>query len=117
MDKEQGNKLIAEFMGMFYDRLGAYMKVWIDGEEPIFFHCEWHPEYKRENNKFLAWEFAPDINWCQLMPVVEKIYKDHQEGKHVGGTTLDIFYLPISASKEMVWQAVVQFIQWYNQKQ
>jgi len=128
----QGNKLIAEFLGMFYDKLGAYMKVWIHGDEPTFFHCEWHPEYDVKDNKFIAWEFAPDKNWCQLMPVVEKIEEMGYQTllkKHINRRKTDhemLYYdkengdciieadFTYKSKIDCVYQATISFIQWYN---
>jgi len=137
-DISQGNKLIAEFLGVFYDKRGSYMKVWVHGDEPTFFHCEWHPDdYKVEDNKFIAWEFAPHKNWCQLMPVVEKIsqhhYADWGEKEHEfvdcaypytfgmrdaeGNYMVRIHANQLFTAKTLIeaaYMAVVDWIEWYN---
>lgn len=134
----EGNKLIAEFMGMFYDKLGSYMKVWVHGDEPTFFHCEWHPDdYKVEDNKFIAWEFAPHKNWCQLMPVVEKIEAVIIQGNICGSDFPEHVFVTMSGktcwvvigdnhkifeAKEdekivSAWNAIVKFLQWKNEQE
>lgn len=97
MDKIEGNKLIAKFMGYFN---------WED------------KEYGKYNS-----------SWDWLMPVVEKIedlefdefkpvavsiecleceIKDYRKG------ALHFAYFEGKTKIESVWQAVIQFIQWYN---
>ncbi len=87
---EETNKLIAEFMGV-------------------------------QNN----WKYNPNEDWSELMPVVERIedlgyfveinkwvavyYEIHKDRR--------IIYLQQNGSKiQMVYKAVVEFIQWYNKQ-
>ena len=113
MTTEQGNKLIAEFMGWRFikwcgtddeEELPMYQR--FEGEEivhPGIFHA---PEFHEE--------------WNSIMPVVEKIE-----------TIAELFtitsnYCSINNKREAtitevgknkiqaVWQAVIRFIEWYN---
>lgn len=118
---ERGNKLIAEFMGCQIDKDNATMHVWIHGDEPTFFYCEWHPELKLENERVLAWEFAPDKNWCQLMAVVEKINNIKgfdviiwKYDCHINDEREILFEQSGNPVINAVWRAVVQFIQWHR---
>jgi hypothetical protein len=136
----EGNKLIAEFMGVVYDKTFPCMSVWIegDGEDATYFYCEWHPEYKLEGTNIIAWKFSPHDTWCQLMPVIEKIEKDiskdpyygftvriadrccliacHQKNKQDGVIYQTPWGFRPLLKIDAVYKAVVEFIKWYNQK-
>lgn len=119
-----GNRIIAEFMGMQYDRESALMRVYIDGEESTLFHCSWHPEYKEHSN-YLAWEFAPNENWCQLMPVVEKINKtwDAFDDSFEDDEAQPEYIIQVLRSSvahvdiKTAHNCCTQFIQWFNSQQ
>jgi len=68
----ENKRLLAEYLGVkYYDT--PHMKVCMEDDyDGIFFHCEWHPQYTGFSN-LVAWVFAPDKEWCQLIPVLEKI--------------------------------------------
>lgn len=116
MNTEQGNKLIADFMGLeqFENPFRGIKK-----EDGL---------YKRTNADGTA-DIIGDLNyavsWDWLMPVVEKIenLKDHIE-VNISGTDCTIWYLPdlkpVGVTRnwptkiEAVYNAVVSFIRWYN---
>lgn len=124
----EGNKLIAEFMGIIYDKSYPCMNVFIDGDDldPTYFYCEWHPEFKLEGTNIIAWEFSPHKNWCQLMPVVEKISQTHTVNIHAypcngfdvrfNEGNYRIGYGEADSAIEATWKAVVEFIKWQNQQ-
>jgi len=106
---EQGNKLIADFMGVvFHDDANEYY--------------DWEGLYIGNSLRF-------NISWDWLMPVVEKIetlehpdfgyytlticgdsYIESESGEVVSETT------GIGLSKlHSVYETVVKFIQWYNE--
>lgn len=122
---ENKNELIAEFMGVNYYKDEALMKVFLD-EESILFYCEWHPEYHKETNR-LAWSFNPDKNWCQLMPVVEKIEKLYRQDfppdfiarmlaqePTIDHHYMDVIAIPLGTPINEVHAAIIAFIEWYN---
>jgi len=100
MKKEEGNKIIAEFM---------------------------QSSYINETNNYAT-------NWDWLMSAIEKIESIYDEyhgyfGVHIvsnsctiQGTMMwkntDAYHNPITLSNkiESTWHAIVQFIQWYNNK-
>ena len=122
------NELIAEFMGVKYDIDQPTMKVLYD-DDGIQFYCEWHPNHYI-GTSVLSWEFAPDQNWCQLMPIVEKINKlDNWNISFFSNYEVVIFdtdYKLTAQGKvfryeqgdwlKSAYKAVVEFIKWYNQK-
>lgn len=86
-----GNKLIANFMGILTDgdRTSKHF-----GSKLLQYHSSW--------------------DW--LMPVVEKIVNtDVSEGFIVIAGEPSLFTIKIGRSIQTVWEATIQFIQWYNQ--
>ena len=101
MENLENNKLIAEFMGMQDTDLG-----WYDSVEAM-------SEYACQmvgGNTFEELQY--DRSWDWLMPVVQKCYKiEDEEGFDNlvdAVATLDMY---------STYNAVVEFIKWYNQKQ
>ncbi len=97
------NKLIAEFMGMTYEKnIG-----WYDNEmmlEQIVYDLN-------DGNCFDELQF--ETSWDWLMPVVDKIYNiglDEQENNKIG----DITNALVDVNKEELHNAVVDFINEYN---
>jgi hypothetical protein len=112
MTQAEGNKLIAEFDGYVYfpnDTLNSIKGV-----------------YRKEDRMpMLANHFKYHSSWDWLMPVVEKIEDLGNYGVEIHLKSCNIFEASIDQSdlcieghfetkKESIWQAVVQFIQWYN---
>lgn len=123
MNTEEGNKLIADFMGA---RADTYGKWFID-------------------HKFLGYEakdFQYHTSWDWLMPVVEKIesiYNEHHGyfGVHISSNSCSIqgtnlhkaiedlsgygwVYMSdsnaiLNTKIESTWYNVVEFINWHNQ--
>lgn len=95
MEKEiiKGNKLIADFMGILTEiKFNDLRTSKHFGDKLVIYHTSW--------------------DW--LMPVVEKINKWHI-GNECKKMDLYILQLSICSSIDMVWDATVQFITWYNQ--
>ena len=113
----EGNKLIAEFMGCNVYLHEPLMKVIANEEDHdgICYHCEWHPEYKKHSN-IIAWVYEPNINWCQLMPVIEKIRDMKNESAEYMTENSKIAKALTTARIWIVYQAVTEFIKWYNQQ-
>lgn len=133
-DRNNGNKVIAKFMGGQLRLITHTMSSWHWSE---IFRPEWKGQRLMENKL----EFHSSIAW--LMPVVTEIEKI-QPKENIGVSVFDIQYLwekgkhrclinykltdngvlsehksfdIISDSKiEAIWLAVVQFIEWYNKE-
>lgn len=104
------NQIIAEFMGVNYYQDEPLMKTFYDDNgDGTLFYCEWHPYCERDSTNIMAWVFDPGKNWCQLMPVVEKIetmdIPDHLKHCFNGTINTDI---------EVAYSLVVEFIKWFN---
>lgn len=126
-----GNELIAKFMGAKWDDQEQVYKFDIDNTPTEFSSTKWD---------VIAMEYHSDWNW--LMKVVEKIEKIYDEhdgfyGVHLRSNACDIqgtkLHLSLRDSKygyvymsdpnaifptkiESTWYAVVQFVKWYNQQ-
>ena len=121
MSIEENNKLIAEFMGVFH-QLGTY-------------HLPQHKRYEKIGAKielydtFLLEDLSYHTSWDWLMPVVEKIenldclydftidknrgvIKTKLSADNVFRFNEDYF---TSSKLEIVYKAVVEFINWYNE--
>lgn len=81
------NKLIAEFMDVDYVDVDTYL----------------------ESNKELQYHKS----WDWLMPVVETCYQNGAEGNQIG----DITHALLDCNREATYDAVVEFIKWYNKNQ
>lgn len=115
MTIEEGNKLIAEFMGI----------------EEV--NCNQSDRYRLTSSPYSGiftmshcryLHFDRSYEW--LMPVVEKIeqldkgYKFQVCRRRVqimedSGTQLHVLTVKKGSKRESIWEAVVQFIQWHNQ--
>tara|TARA_R110000823_G_scaffold5392_10_gene21227 strand:- start:172 stop:474 length:303 start_codon:yes stop_codon:yes gene_type:complete len=94
---EDQNKLIAEFMGITYEKnLG-----WYDNDMMLTQHV-----YDQQNgNCFAEHELSFEISWDWLMPVVIKIEEQNELiGTHILSTNINATY-----------KAVVKFIKTYNE--
>lgn len=114
METLEGNKLIAEFMGNYVDTESH--------NAPLVSEPSGNYYYLNDCEYRTSWEW--------LMPVVEKIEADADFLVHISKvSTLIMDNRPIESVevchvysavcggyKQMIWQAVVQFIQWYNQQ-
>jgi len=92
----EGNKLIAEFMGYVMHNHTSYRT------------------FEKDGRHLFEATIQYDTKWDWLMPVVEKILFK------TGGSHAQLDTMIISALSEVniksVWQAVTQFIIWYNQQ-
>lgn len=118
MTREEGNKLIAEFMGMRQEAAD----VWADA---------------KTGSLVILGEYRPHADWNELMPVVEKIAQYGQFFMMTGyQVRLESFKPTLKdeknfsfSSSQMDWEkedgepveliflvreVVIQFIQWYN---
>lgn len=96
------NEIIAEFMGFektgtFYEAAGVR-----------------HDKYKSPDFGYTyAAQWAFDTKWSWLMPVVEKIHKNHSiHSQQCRGIKAALISLKIEA----VHASVVEFINWYNKQ-
>jgi frataxin-like iron-binding protein CyaY len=104
MNTTEGNKLIAEFMGYkFY----KHLPIKRDG---------WQLESNKDTALYLAYsdsDLKYHTSWDWLMPVVEKCYQcDYEEGGDMHMRMNDAI---MTINIEEVYQAVVEFIKWYNE--
>ena len=112
---EEGNKLIAEFMGAKHVVDGNVMWNKYNQFPDMMYTC------KPSQLKYLS-------SWDWLMPVVEKIadinYMNFNLSSFEGAVFYDDNYKNTASGKRMfsktdklidsTWQAVILFIQWYN---
>lgn len=97
MKTTENNKLIAEFMGM---ELGDDKTMYYDDVENL------HPPTAVDKLKYHS-------SWDWLMPVVEKCYQcDYEEGGDMHMRMNDAI---MTINIEEVYQAVIEFIKWYNE--
>lgn len=104
-----GNKLIAEFMG------------W----EKSTYHNTPNKMYREKGSSEIGIhisDFKYHSSWDALMPVVEKIRQMHTDRVFSRETLSEsadrIFCIHfISARIDIVYNCVIQFIQWYNNQQ
>lgn len=122
MEKEilEGNKLIADFMGLVYEP-----------ETEIYDSSSQDPPYTRKERwlGFASGIVTPvyetlqyNSSWDWLMPVIRKMKSmQHDPNEMFMGTTLDramqfanVLERPIYAPINVIWLRVVEFIKWYN---
>lgn len=114
MTTEEGNKLIAEFMGWIYC--------------PTSDNGFVTEHFEKENDWYSIDGLQYNSDWSLLMPVVEKIFKLTEfdsvtEGKYHNRSPYfvqrlqDLSYAVLTIKIERVHEAVTQFIQWYNTQQ
>lgn len=123
MTKEEilaDRRLIAEFLGcqISLDKKKPLMYIDIGDGERTMFYCEWHTAYT-EGTNILAWDFAPDKNWCQLMPAYNKfrllkgMYTKEQQKKH--GNYIGMIITAIGNYElQDAAHLLSSGIQWYN---
>lgn len=114
----ESNKLIAEFMGMELEH------------DMVWLHERLHKDlirgrdyYEYADTKVVDYDGLPwnsvlvdteyHWNWNWLMPVVETCYHNGAEENHIG----DITHALLDCDLEYTYNAVVEFIKWYNKKQ
>jgi hypothetical protein len=120
---KESNKLIADFMGAKYDKDTSFPMHSDDLWLPIHGVCN----FNSMNGKCLRYHSS----WDWLMPVVEKIEgieifrvdDEFVNWKVYINTTMctisgkkDFVVDSNGCKKTMVYQAVVQFIEWYNEQ-
>lgn len=128
MNTLEGNKIIAEFMGL--KRIGSSESSENILEVPVYKHFD-------KNGKVFGETYYTHhkyhSSWDWLMPVVEKIqsidiapapnYRGYrieivvQGYVKISGFPMPTIFKNVSIEGSLinaVWQAVVQFIQWYN---
>lgn len=96
---EQKNRMIAEFMGL----------------EPLSSDPKNFFFYRPLSNYIYTKSMQYNTSWDWLMPVVEAIYNtglDEQNTNEIGDVTHALLDVNINA----VHEAVVQFIEWYNEQ-
>jgi len=105
----ENNKLIAEFMGN-------------KAKDGVYVYQAGH-QMPKHNFPNIAWTIREasllyHTSWDWLMLVVEKIGKleDDNSDMQTYARYEYVTKLPITASREVVYKAVVKFIKWYNSK-
>lgn len=113
------NEIIAEFMG--YKEIDTInstsrFKYYNKGSGPLM-------------DSYFLERHAYSVSWDWLMPVVEKIdkmmpeikipedLKTLEDGDHLANHYMEVVALPLSTHISEVYQAVVEFIKWYNNQQ
>jgi hypothetical protein len=122
-EREKNNELIAHFMGLHYD--SARRKLWqpIINVTPTDFHNFICGQMTDETWYVDELKFHESFDW--LMPVVDKIETlnfDVQVGSgclcriwDIEGGRLEEIELSYPTKLESTYQAVVEFIKWYNE--
>jgi hypothetical protein len=105
MNTEEGNKLIAEFMGgeFFTDVPDGMLRV--KNIQP-----------NKNTSRFL-YSLEYHSSWDWLMPVVEKIKKENFDNWIYIPQSATIDMALMDVNKKNLWQAITQFIEWYNKEQ
>ena len=109
----EGNKLIAEFLGYAYiPYTGGH------SGRPCGWIIKNYKLVDRKVPKLFLGKTTKDLlyhkSWDWLKPVIDKISDLTDEGKYL--VTLSIFNFTIFANITDTWYAVVEFIEWYNEK-
>lgn len=110
---QEGNKLIAEFMGG-YVQIGKTTKKSMYSFLNNIEFCEaLLPQTKDGNYLFFEAQLLFHSSWDWLMPVAQKILRTETG-------TLDVYSLYVSdalrtADISKIYESVIDFIQWYNQ--
>ena len=114
----ESNKLIAEFMDMELE----HDKVWLNEifHKDLIRGRDYYEYANTKNVEYdgLSWnsvlvEIEYHSSWDWLMPVVETCYHNGADSNQVG----DITHALLDCNLEATFDAVVEFIKWYNQKQ
>jgi hypothetical protein len=100
----KSNKLIAEFLGAKPISLGASV------EYEMYGIIECIKDGVNEKHFFIPDEMEFKESWDWLMPVVETCYHNGAEENHIG----DITHALLDCDLEYTYNAVVEFIKWYN---
>jgi hypothetical protein len=104
MNTQENNKLIAEFMGATPIMLGA------SKEYEMYGIIECIEDGEDEKHFFIDDELLFDQSWDWLMPVVERIEQVHE------GVPQELIHLSLFSTRDEVYNAVVDFIKWYNEQ-
>ena len=108
MNTTEGNKLIAEFMGMTSMTMQEFEEYESDHKDQIHF-SDGKPNY--------------DLSWDWLMPVINKCtqvgFRDQDEENEFtekwDELIADNTGMFVGAHLDEVWRSAIQFIQWYNE--
>lgn len=114
MDKNEGNKLIAKFMGISYKEEEMY------ADNGLLRYC--HKYIWGFNDEWYDGELGFHESWDWLMPCIKKIreilntelsFNDYDNWRY-----LQVTLNPFNYDIDFIHSKVVVFIQWYNnQKQ
>ena len=112
----ENNKLIAEFMGVF-DKILSTGNIHSWSDAPFYYTTEDTREKVIKNISKYS-KYSKDWNW--LMKVIEKIESLENNLKNETREEFTQFQkvlsLPIYTKIEVVYNACVEFIKWYNNK-
>ena len=110
MKKLENNKLIAEFMGAIPIYLGA------SKEYEMYGIIDCIEDGVDEKHFFIEDEMMFLSSWDWLMPVIATIY-DSSHADVNNNLIGDITHALLDVNIEVTYEAVVEFIKWFNQKQ
>lgn len=121
---EEGNILIAEFLGCYKYPENSFDNVW---SYEIYGHLDFVDDGEYEKHYYLPSEMKFHSSWDWLMPVVEKIeglgydteivYRPDDGGHCFYINDSPIFSSQMGGKKEATYTVVVDFIEWYNENQ
>lgn len=115
MEKIEKNKLIAEFMGVF-DKILSTGNIHSWSDAPFYYTTE---DTKEKVIKNICKYSKYDSDWNWLMQVVEKIESLENNLKNETREEFKQFQkilsLPVYTKIEVVYNACVEFIKWYNE--
>lgn len=107
---ETGNRLIAEFMEVknvfrYETKIHGYMGLYIAEDE------EGSIDYVDVGINWIDYDYS----WDSLHEVMEKCWSLTTEDDRVF-ESLTLFELGLFTAIDLVWEAVIEFIEWYNNK-
>lgn len=121
MNINEGNKLIAEFMGGRSNKTEpSYIAMYIRDDE-VNFQEEDYPEAQHDGSCWKFSELKYESSWDWLMPVVVKCLDADLLGKQYMWAKSERFesYIGVNYFRKIkfIYPQVVKFIKWYNQKE
>ena len=119
------NKLIAEFLGAKPNIKGEY-DLWSTTDLNSIFQDDGDPYVETRHSNYFGKEMLFNTSWDWLMPVVEKIenfgfefliVEDRVKIAHNTDHSIEVIIDFTSGRRkiETVYQALVEFIKWYNE--
>jgi len=116
MSKTEGNKLIAEFMGLIPVDNGDDL-TWFQVDEELYLTKDFR--YKNDIQYTTSDMLPYHVSWDWLMPVVEKMWNitgHHNLLYQDVGEKLTFFAADGKLLIDRVYGLVIKFIKWYNKQ-